>query len=60
MAWGGGGGMRVEEGFLGAKVFFRGGGSYGFQENERGTGSDGLLKGDQSLLMEYKRRTIRN
>ena len=56
----GGEGKRVEEGFLGAKVFFRGGGSYGFQENERGTGSDGLLKGDQSLLMEYKRRTIRN
>lgn len=50
------GGRRIS----GAKVFFRGGGSYGFQENERGTGSDGLLRGDQSLLMEYKRRTIRN
>ena len=52
MAWGGGRGIRGEEGFWGAKVVFRGGGSYGFQENERGTGSDGLLKGDQSLLME--------
>ena len=56
--------MRVEKGFLGAKsIFFGEGGHMVFRKMKGGrarTGSDGLLKGDQSLLMEYKRRTIRN
>ena len=59
MGGGGGGGNEGGRRILGGQSICRGG-SYGFQENERGTGSDGLLKGDQSLLMEYKRRTIRN
>ena len=45
-----GGEREMEEGFLGAKVFFRGG-SYGFQENEIGIGR---------FFTQYKRKTTGN